>query len=1112
MLKNEELIIRMSFDQKLRLIISSKPYESGSVENYKFPVFSLSGNPLAGVTGAYQTLFPSDNTLCCTFDMPLIREVYRAVGNEAKADAENAYFNVSNNLNRENSSEDYFLSGNFAAQKIGGVASAGVLVNFESSPAEDEASFRESSKLFEDCVFGGAKPDSVLVHGIEEAEKLPPEYRFGGLLYGAASEIEEVARYLFYGCSLVFLKRDFSEELFTRLKTLTELYKKSEAEYSARKITLAEFDRRKRFGEILDERVVDRACDDVISVLLKLRAQTPASIDEALSSLDIERSALFDERLHDKLARLAAAEGVVLLKNKGGILPLDFKTKVAVIGEYAKNAEYQTELVKTTPTAVRLPFEVLNDFDIETVGYAHGYAKGQSGRSDLISSAVGLCSEADCALVYLCAAKGARELPEGQRELLAELASRKIKYIAVVSADGAIDMPFADQAAAILFTGRGGQSVHAAVADIITGEVCPSGKLTETFPAVLSEKKEYASIPAYASRDNVRFAFGHGLSYTSFEYRNLAVTENGVSFTAVNVGGCDGYAVPQMYISNDKATSSLKYRLLRGFKRTFIGKGDAVKVEIPFDAGTFRAYDKENGVFRVEGGAYEICIGESAADIRLKGEITLKEHVFGKAEVLREDVTDDIMPVGFTCTKEDEAIRKEKKKLSFGLRLFFAIMLTLYYDGICGALLYVNIPEENFILCAVLGGLLAVGNVFAIIYIVLIAKRRRLQRKLHPKEVLGDMVERVAGFKEIAKISYEQPVPAPAPEIEEEQPEEEQPEAEVKAQYAAAFGDEEREAPVYEKKVSFAELCDNLRAYMLYKGVSVEASSVRALIAALTAGRAVYLNCANAEILPAFTAALNSYFGNFSYVTAHDNWAEPDDLLWVEEEEAFITSDFANTLNSACSTPDKNRVAVLAGVKGANLKKYFGDFILHSLYPTEERTLVLSDELTLTLPDNVTYVLVAAEGERELPPELSKAFIRVDVIASAAEGEFPETEAKNVTRAALSEMVSEARERCFLSEKSWKRLDELTEAVNASCAFRIGNKDVQALEKLTSVIIDCGGDESEALICTFTSKIVPLLKNTALYRGENGGATLSGMIEKLFGDEDITFIRKALNG
>lgn len=1109
MLKNEELIIRMSFDQKLRLIISSRLYESSSVDNYKFPVFSLSANPLSGKAGAYQTLFPSDNTLCRTFDMPLIREVYRAVGNEAKAAAENAYFNVSNDLNRENSSEDYFLSGNFAAQKIGGVASAGVLVNFESSSADGA---KESLKLFESCVFGGAQPASVLVHSIEEAEKLPPEYRFGGLLYGAASETEEVARYLFYGCSLVFLKRDISEELFPRLKTLTELYKKSESEYSARKITLAEFDRRKRCGEILDERIVDRACDDVISALLNLRAQTPASVDGARSSLDIGRDALFNERLHDKLARLAAAESVVLLENKGGILPLDFKTKVAVIGEYAKNADYQTELVKTTPTAVRLPFEVLNDFDIETVGYAHGYAKGQRGRGDLIASATELCAQADCALVYLSAAKGAKELPEGQRELLDELSAKKIKYIAVVSADGAIDMPFADRAAAILFTGRGGQSVHAAVADILTGEVCPSGKLAETFPAVLSEKEGYASVSGYTDRDNVRFAFGHGLSYTSFEYRNLTVTENGVSFTAVNVGGCDGYVVPQMYISNVATSSSFKHRLLRGFKRTFIGKGDAVKVEIPFDAGTFRTYDEENGVYRVEGGSYEIRIGESAADIRLKGEITLKEHVFGKYDALREDVTDDIMPVGFTRTREEEAVTREKKKLSFGLRLFFALMVTLYYDGMYGALLYVNIPEENFILCAVLAALLAVGNVFALIYIIVISKRRRLQRRLYPKEVLGDIVERVGCFKEIAKISYEEPVPAPAPEIEEEQPEEQQPDKDVKAQYAAAFGEEERIAPVYEKKASFAELCDNFRAFMLYKGVSVEASSVRALIAAITAGKAVYVNCANAQILPEFTAALNAYFGNTAYTAAGDNWDEPEDLLWVEEAEAFVTSDFANTLNSACLTPDKNIAVVLAGVKGANLKKYFGDFILHSVYPSEERAIELSDELTLVLPDNITYVLVAAEGERELPPELSKAFIHVDVIASAAEGEFPEAEAKNVTRAALNEMVSEVRERCFLSEKCWKRIDELTEAVNATGRFAIGNKDVQSLEKFTSVIIDCGGDENEALVCAFTSKIVPLLKNTDIYRGENGGATLVGMIEKIFGDEDITFIRKALNG
>ena len=1107
MIRNKELVRRMSLKERIGLITSAKFGESRSPGNYVFPVLKISPNPAAETEGKFATLFPSDKALASSWNLSLVRNVYKCIGNEAKANAPYGCFQITNNRVYENVSEDYYFTGKFLASKARGLNLSGAHVSFLDAPGgENELHVRESVKLITDSVLTESEPDSLCLPAVAAAEEFPARYGAEGILFGVAYRKEEIAQYFFRGCTLVFLQEEFAEEAEDYLVALTEEYRRSKEEYDAGGISLTEFDRRMRSGEILAEETVTAACDRMVSLLLDLKGRGAASVSETLVAIDkSSHDALFNEIYHDKLAYRAAQQSAVLLKNRENILPLGAGAKIAVLGEAAKDASYAYAGNKNRATALKLPFDLFGEYELDAVGFANGYAAGEQGRTDLVETACKLCAETDCALVYLSAEAGEKTLPAGQRELIDALSARGVKIVAIVSANGVLDCGFADLCEAVLYIARGGQGAARAVLDLLTGVISPSGKLTESFPMDVAG-------------GGVRYPFGYGLSYTSFDYKNLKITENGVSCTVFNTGGCDGFVTVQLYVQKEGSDTTLGYTLLRGFSKVFVRRNDAVKVEIPFDGNTFRTYDFAKGNYRVEGGDYRIYLADDVAMVRLQGELKLAKHVY-RDEVYRQETVRTDGLVGFTDSPAEIKIRREKKKLSFGVKLFLALVLTLYYDAVGIGLMFGNFfGEKNPILYLVLGALLLIGNVLAVVYIVVIAKRRKFGKYLHPVEVLSDLVDKTQSFGEIARVVYEKPVPVEdaefAGETEEEEPQEaaESEEPRVK-KYEDGFDSlaDSARGPDYG---SFGEMCANFRDYAEERGVAAEVSSVRALFAALAAGRIVILSCKNGEALPDLLSVLRGYFGIPDVSAASDEWRSSDDLLWKKGENAneYVPSDFARAVNAAGKTSDRHCVLMLENVNFKNLGRYFSEFIAYALAPTEPHTLAVSEDLRVALPDNISYLLVpsAEDFEGTVPPELARAAIFVDFAAARTEGKEEATQPKGMSRAALTALVRDAREERFLPERVWRRIDELSEAIGATERFSVDNKTLLQLETFTSVLLESGGDENETLSRSFTAKIVPLLKTLKLYRGEDGGKKVYGYIEKIFGEEDLSAIQRSL--
>lgn len=1102
-LKYERFIVKMSTEQKLRLITSGEFYKSSSVGGYEFPVFDIRRQPYGeDCKGMHVTHFPDDFALASAFNPSLTEEVYNAIGEEAHAVNSFAYFNCSNDASAEKFTADRFLLGKFLAGKVAGLKRGGSYVNFEDVTATDEAdgAFKRDVR---DAVLGGSQPSSVIISEVEETDVLKKRFKYGDLTFGVVSTVEDALDFLYSGASFLFLSEDIFDALSNKLTSLTAAYKTAHAKYVSDKMSESSFARLVRTFRIFNGEIIDKACDEIIDIVYSMQ-NAKENPQAEYKSLKKGENSTFDEINHNELAVAAARQSAVLIKNDG-VLPLSRGVKLAVMGEYAKDVKYQREYYSTRSTSEKLAFDAINDYELNTVGFALGYAKGEAARSDLIDHAVSLCGKADVVLLYLAAEKGADRLPPEQLGLIDIIAGRGAKIVAVVASQGNIDLSFADKCAAVLLTFVSGQGGTVAALDLITGEECPSGKLAMPMGRIGTEG--FTEI----------YPVGYGLSYTRFEYSNLKASEDGVSFTVRNVGSCDGYAVSMLGVRKKNTKSLFVEKQLRGYAKAFVPRGDAVRVKIPFDELTFSQYDETRGYF-VEGGLYTLTVGETPADEKLSGILLLKDYEERNTFKNEVEVTaDDGRPVDFSESGLPASVKAARKKLPFGLKLTLALMIALYVDAVLLLFALGNIvSQKDLIFYVVIGVVALVVNTLVVVYICIAAKQRKSQKYIHANTVLTDMLDNVEEFTEIAKVRYKQPV---AEEKKEEEKTEEEAAAEAEAQELAAtyevkFDDSATEDVVLSDKVSFNELCSNLRGFVYSKGINIEISSVRALVAAIASCKLVFLTCKNGELLPGLTAALNEYYGNDTPISADDDWHSLTDLMWSEGEDEgkFVLSPFSNAVYAAHKAREQERVILIDNVNINTLGSWFCNFLEYANHPTEEYVISFNEETSFKLPDNLTYVLIPQEGILSgLPAEILNASLIVDVMASKAEV-VPEEEIipKAVSHEDFLLLLSEAKEIDFVSERIWKKVDALCETICAGEKFAIGNKNTIQMESFTSVLIDCGADEPEAVTYMFLSKLAYILKNTRMYRQDGGDKAVFAIIEKLFADEELTKIKRVL--
>lgn len=668
--KIEEWLSQLTLEEKAGLCSGLNFWQTKAVRRLGIPSLMMtdgphglrkqqgSGDHLGLHDSVPATCFPTAAGLAASWNRELVEEVGQALGRECRAQDVDLLLGPGANIKRsplcgrnfEYYSEDPHLTGEMAAAFIRGVQSQGVGTSLKHFAVNNQ----EHRRMSVDAVVDERTLREIYLAGFESAVKQSQPWsvmcsynRINGT-YGSEHEelLTKILREEWGFAGFVVSDWGAVNERVDGLRAGLDLEMPSSHGMNDRKIVEAV-----RSGR-LPEEVLDRAVRRMLAFLLKAtenRGEKPACNLEA----------------HHALARRVARETMVLLKNEGRLLPLQKAGTIAVIGEFAVNPRFQGGgSSHVNPHRVDVPLDEIKALaQGARVLYARGYRLDTDDVDErLIEEAAETARKADVAVVFAGLPeryesegfdRAHMAMPESHNRLIEKVAEAQPNTVVVLMNGSPVEMPWIGRVRAVLEAYLGGQAAGGAVADLLFGEANPSGKLAETFPKKLSDNPSFLFFPGEGDRVEYReglfvgyryydtkdveplFPFGHGLSYTAFEYADLAVDKTrlredetlGVSVTVKNVGGMAGKETVQLYVRDVAAGVVRPDKELKAFAKVELAPGESRRVTFTLDRRAFAYYHAGLKDWHVESGAFDILVGSSSRDIRLSARVEVESAV-----------------------------------------------------------------------------------------------------------------------------------------------------------------------------------------------------------------------------------------------------------------------------------------------------------------------------------------------------------------------------------------------------------------------------------------------------------------------------------------------------
>ena len=657
-MKNAEIIAKLNLEQKCALLSGAGTFTTRGCPKAGVPSITLSDGPngVRKQAGAADhlglnpsvpaTCFPTAATVACSWDPALGEEIGRAMGEEAAAQEVAVLLGPGLNTKRsplcgrnfEYFSEDPYLSGKMAAAYVRGIQSEGIAA----CPKHFAVNSQELRRMASDSVLDERTLRELYLTGFEIVVKeaapktIMSSYNLVNGTYANenAHLLQDVLRRDWGFSGAVVTDWGGSNDHALGVKNGSTLEMPAPGGDAVRELLAAV-----QSGKIT-EADVDARLDELLTLVL----DTSAAVQK--------HSRSFDADAHHALARRAAAESAVLLKNDGGILPLAAGARVAVIGDFAETPRYQgagSSAVNSIKVDTLL--DCLAQSGLQCAGFAAGFDR--QGRPDAAkkAQAVALAQKADTVLLCL----GLDEIKESegldrvdmkladnQIELLQAVEQANPNTVVVLNAGASLETPWLAHCRALVYGALGGQAGAGAMVDVLTGKVNPGGKLAETWANAYEETPArdnfaragrtvqyreglYVGYRYYQTAGvPVAFPFGYGLSYTSFAYSDLKVTADSVTLTVTNTGARDGAEIVQVYIAKPGAEIFRPAQELKAFARVPLAAGESRTVTLPLDDKAFRYWNTRTDCWEVEGGRYEVRVGASSADIRLTANVDIR--------------------------------------------------------------------------------------------------------------------------------------------------------------------------------------------------------------------------------------------------------------------------------------------------------------------------------------------------------------------------------------------------------------------------------------------------------------------------------------------------------
>ena len=613
-LKYEKLIRKMTLAEKAIMMSGKNTWETVDFEKYGIPSMVMSDGPhgLRRQAGAGDhlglnaslpaTCFPTAAGVANSWDEALGEEIGEALAEEAVTMGVNVILGPGLNIKRsplcgrnfEYFSEDPYHAGKMAAAYVRGIQSKGIAA----CPKHFAANSQELRRMANDSVVDERTFREIYTTGFEIA-----------------------------------IKEGKSKSIMSSYNEVNGVYA-NENSHMLQEILVDEwgFD-----GFVVSD--WGGSNDHALGVKNGSHLEMPGTgksgmydIIHAVENGDLDEAVL-DQRLDE-------------------LLNVIFSTHQAT--EDAKGKTFDVEAHHNLTKQPEAILDVIGSTDLDVVAYEQGYIRNRKPNQKLTKAAVELAKKADVVLFFggldeISESEGLdrthMSMPAAQETLLNELTTVNKNIIVVLSAGSAIEMPWYPYVKGIVHGYLGGQAGASAMMNVLTGKVNPSGKLNETYPLHYEDTPAYAYYPSKERSSEyreslyvgyryyttvgktMRFPFGYGLSYTTFEYKDLKIDTEGVTFTIKNTGNVAGTEIAQLYVGKSSETVFRPVRELKGFVRVELQPGEEKEVRIGFDDKTFRFYDTRTDSWEIESGTYQIMIGENAQQMVLEGALDVKGTV-----------------------------------------------------------------------------------------------------------------------------------------------------------------------------------------------------------------------------------------------------------------------------------------------------------------------------------------------------------------------------------------------------------------------------------------------------------------------------------------------------
>ena len=662
-MKYADLIAQMSLEEKAGLCSGKDMWHTKAIERLGIPSVMMCDGPHglrkqddSGVSTSLNVsvdaiCFPTASATASSWDKALLNQLGQAIGEEAVAENVALVLGPGTNIKRnplcgrnfEYFSEDPYLAGMLSASFIDGVQSKNIGTSIKHYCANnqetyrmtinsvvDERTLREIYLLPFEIAVKQSQPRTIMA-----------SYNLINDTYATENEflLNKVLRDEWGFEGLVVSDWGATNKRVKGLKAGHDLEMPSSGGMNDKLIVKAVQD-----GS-LDESVLDTAVDRILDLVMK--------------STKNPKDATYDKEEHYQIAKNIAKESAVLLKNDGS-LPLRTQ-KILLVGELAIEPRFQgagSSFVNCTK--ISTVEQSLRDAGIE-YEFTSGYDLSDESfkkNAKLRKNAVELAKNYDTVLVVAglpekYEAEGFDRkhinMPQSHDLLIEELAQVNKNVNVVLTMGSSVEMPWIDKVRSVLCMYLGGQSSGDACVDLLLGKANPCGKLAETFALKLSDIPSTQNFPGarfsveyreglyvgyrYFNTANapVLFPFGHGLSYTKFEYSNLTLSSKNITdkdiLTATvdvqNVGDMDGKEIIQLYVNDVESSVYTPYQQLKGFEKIFLKAGEKKRVTFSLDKLSFAFYNVNAGDWQVESGEFKIMIGASSRDIRLEDSVTV---------------------------------------------------------------------------------------------------------------------------------------------------------------------------------------------------------------------------------------------------------------------------------------------------------------------------------------------------------------------------------------------------------------------------------------------------------------------------------------------------------